>query len=343
MTKATDIYRLSDECSMSIAPGWGCNLFSWRVGGTEIMYCPPELPQNATKITGGGNPILFPSVGRTWDRSSVPPVQGFYRIHGSETNYFMPSHGILFLCEFRKLEEAVAADSITALYELILPGKVREENYPFRVGMTQKFTLTPTSIELEATVTNNGERAAPAAFGYHPYFRVSGPQRNGVETRLAVTRRLFTTEDTVLLTGESEETDGLMKLAPDVYYDHVFGSRNGYRMSLIDREAGHAIHVDYDENFELFLVYSPDGSEFVCIELWTRGLGAYERLREPGWENGEAIPVLQPGESRRLRASFTVNTSSDDRRDVVDKLREFGKGRRLNGLTIREMIREGRK
>lgn len=308
MKNETDTYRLSPDCTMSIAPGWGCNLFSWKVDDTELMYCPLDLPENAEKITGGGNPILFPSVGRTWDRSSGTPVQGIYRLHGSEKSYFMPSHGILFLCQFRRVQTEIAQDKVTALYELFVPENVREENYPFDVGLTQKFTLTPSSVELEAVAINKGDEIAPVAFGYHPYFRVSNALREGVETRLPVTKYLHTTKDTVLLTGESEATDGVMKLESDVYYDHVFGNPIGRRMSLIDGRAGRAIHVDYDEEFELFLVYSPDGSEFVCLEPWTRGLGAYERLRVPGWENGETIPVLRPGESRQFNAKFLVES-----------------------------------
>jgi galactose mutarotase-like enzyme len=306
LASAVDVYRLSEGCSISIAPGWGCNLFSWQVGGVELMYCPADLPQNATKITGGGNPILFPSVGRTWDRSSGTPVQGSYRISGLGDGFFMPSHGILYLCKFRKVEEETSSDKLSVIYELVVPDAVRKENYPFEVALTQRFTLTRTRIDLEAMMVNMGHSIAPAAFGYHPYFRISNVQRDGVETHLPVSRRLHTTSDTVLLTGESEETSGVMELKADVYYDHVFGNVFGRRMSLVDRSARRIIDVDFDQNFELFLVYSPDGSEFVCIEPWTRGLGGYERLRTPGWENGEAVPVLQPGESRQLTAGYQV-------------------------------------
>ena len=53
------------------------------------MYCPEDLPGSAQKITGGGNPLLFPSVGRTWDHSSGVPVVGTYRIYGLDKTYFM--------------------------------------------------------------------------------------------------------------------------------------------------------------------------------------------------------------------------------------------------------------
>jgi galactose mutarotase-like enzyme len=78
-------------------------------------------------------------------------------------------------------------------------------------------------------------------------------------------------------------------------------------MSLVDRRAGHTVHVDFDNNCELFFLYSPDGSDFVCIEPWTRGLGAFESLKDPGWESGKLIPVLQPGETIEFKATFGVS------------------------------------
>lgn len=299
-------YSLGGGTSCSISPDWGCNVFSWVVDGQELMYCPRDYPQTAFKLTGGGNPILFPSVGRTWDQSGSEPVQGVYRIHGDDNTYFMPSHGILFLCDFEKVDEHKTDDRLSVMYRMIVPDQVKKENFPFDLAFMQRFTLTAHRVDLEGAIMNIGDRPAPAAFGYHPYFAISNPQREGVEVRLPVKKRLMLTSDTVLLTGEQQDTDGTVELEPDIYYDHAFGEPVGPRMSLIDRRAGRTVHVDFDEKMELLFLYSPNGSDFVCIEPWTRGLGAYEKLREPGWESGEHIPVLQPGESRTYRAGFCV-------------------------------------
>jgi len=301
-----DRLELANGASCSIAVEWGCNIVSWIVGGRELVYCPPELPAQATKITGGGCPLLFPSVGRTWDRSVTPPVQGRYRIHGDDKTYFMPSHGIIYQSRFVKVDEELCGDRSSALYRLEIPPEVTERNYPFDVSLTQRFTLTPNTIELETVIANNGSDPAPAAFGHHPYFRVSNPAREGVEVRLPVTKELTLEPELVLPDGGSRPADGVLKLQAGVYYDNVFAGVAGRRMTLSDSRAGHTIAVDYDDNFELLVVYAPDDSEFVCIEPWTRGLGAFEELRNAGWESGELIPVLQPGEIKTLKAAFSV-------------------------------------
>jgi len=301
-----DVYELESGVSCSIARTWGCNLVSWKVGGDELMYCPENLPAEARKITGGGNPILFPAVGRTWDLSGGEPVAGRYRLSGSEKTYSMPSHGIVFRSEFRKVSEDRSPDALTALYELHIPTKVREESYPFDVALTQRFTFRHGSVELEAVMSNRGSSPAPMAFGYHPYFRVSNPEREGVEIHLPITKEMLLDKETILPTGETILAEPIIKLKPEVYYDNVFAGLTGRRMSLVDRKARRAVHVDYDESIEVLVLYSPDGSDFVCIEPWTRGLGAFGRLSEPGWESGDLIPVLQPGESRSFKASFCV-------------------------------------
>ncbi|MGB9620708.1 MAG: aldose 1-epimerase, partial [Armatimonadota bacterium] len=292
--------------SYAIARGWGCNLMSWIVDGQEMMYCPDDLPAAATKITGGGNPILFPSVGRTWDLSSGKPVLGTYRIHGSDATYHMPNHGIVFRSEFMRTGLVESPDLVISTYALRIPDQVRKENYPFEVDMVQSFAMKPDRVELSAQITNSGTSPAPVAFGYHPYFRVSNREREGVEIRLPAAREVLLTPDTVLPTGETRETNGILKLAAGRYYDNLFSDLTGRRMSLVDRLAGRAIHVNFDEGVELLVVYAPDNSDFVCIEPWTRGLGAFMKLDIPNWPEMDAIRVLRPGETMSFSAVYSA-------------------------------------
>ncbi len=301
-----DRLELSNGTSCSIAVNWGCNIASWIVDGTELVYCPPDLVSQAKKITGGGCPLLFPSVGRTWDQTVTPPVQGRYSIFGSDKTYFMPSHGIIYLSKFVKVSDEKCDDKASALYRLEVPARVREENYPFNLEFCQRFTLTQKTIELETTIINNDSRPAPAAFGHHPYFRVSNPDREGVSIRLPVTKELTVDSETILPDGGEKPTDGIFDLQAGIYYDNIYSGVTDRRMTLTDKCAGHTIWVEYDDSFEMLVAYSPDGSDFVCIEPWTRGLGAFGELKNPGWESGKIIPVLQPGQSQTHRAVFGV-------------------------------------
>lgn len=304
-----DEYVLDEGVRCSVAVDWGCNVFDWRENEQQIFFCPPDYPEAAWKITGGGNPLLFPAVGRTWNHSSGEPVAGQYRIHGIDKEFNIPTHGILFLCTWDKIGENRTGDSVSAEYELVVPEKVREENYPFDVGLRTKITLGYGTLEVVTTLHSRDSRPAPAAFGYHPYFRISSKERRGVSVDMPVRRHLLLTKDTVLFTGETEPTNGHFDLQPGIYYDNAYDQATGTTMILTDRRINQRIRVDFDEKLELFFLFSPDDSEFVCIEPWTRGLGAFENLKDPGWETGELIPVLQPGETRSYRVLYTVDPS----------------------------------
>ncbi|MDH7600605.1 MAG: aldose 1-epimerase [Armatimonadota bacterium] len=307
MTKhIIDEYQLIDGSRCSVARTWGCNLISWNTRGMELMYCPPELPESAAKITGGGNPILFPAVGRTWDLSGDKPILGPYRIYGSEHRYHMPNHGIVFKSHFERTGLMETPFLVTSVYDICIPEEVHQESYPFDVRLTQSFTLKPDRIDLWARITNADTKPAPVAFGYHPYFRVSNPERKGVEIKLPATKEVILTPDTILPTGEMKDFDGVLKLAPGVYYDNLYTGLVGRRMSLWDKQAGRVVHVDFDQNTEFLVVYAPDNSDFVCIEPWTRGLGAFMELGRSDWEKTNTIKILQPGETVFFSVTFSV-------------------------------------
>lgn len=297
--------NLDSKNTISLALEWGCNMYSWVCDGAEMMYCPPDYPAAAWKITGGGTPLLFPSVGRTYDMSGPEPVLGRYSIYGDDECYDMITHGFLFVCGWEVIEESKTDTSATVTLKAIIPKDIYTNRYPFDVSFFQTFTLSAGKVELTSKMVNNSDKPAPAAFGYHPYFRVSNPKRDGISVNLPVTRRLFINELTQL-NGKSEPSDGQMDLQPDIYYDHAFDGITARRMTLTDIIAGRKMHVDFDEKFELLFLYSPDKSDFVCIEPWSRGMGAYADLCKQGWENGKEIPVIKANEQLTYKASFVV-------------------------------------
>lgn len=301
------IYNLTldSENSLSLALDWGCNMFSWISGGKQVMYCPPDYPAAAWKITGGGNPLLFPSVGRTYDLSGVEPVLGRYSVYGDDNCYDMITHGFLYSCGWELVNETTGPESASVTFKAVIPEEIFTNRYPFRVDFIQTYTLLRNRVELTSEARNMSEQTVPAAFGYHPYFAVSNNTRKGISVELPVSRRLFTNQITQL-TGESGPCQGNIDLEEDIYYDHAFDKLTGTRMTLTDSEAGRAVHVDFDPKFEMLFLYSPNSSPFVCIEPWTRGMGEFASLKLPGWQDSGSIPVIEPRQAQKYSASFTV-------------------------------------
>ncbi len=304
-----DIYRLKPDSSVAIAPEYGCNLFSWNVNGKELLYCPKGFSENSCEFFSGGNPVLFPSVGRTWARSSGKPIADIYRIHGKKGVYKMPCHGILPFGEWVKESEEIAEEHVQVEYSFSYNENIFSEYYPFRVSFNLSFTLTHTTIRIKGSFTNRGEIPAPFAFGLHPYFRIA--DRDCVQLHIPATKRVELDPSLLIPTGKESPALSSLSLKKGQVYDIAFSGLNENRASIIDRKMEQAIHIDFDKNIEMFVIYSGADSDFICLEPWTRGLGAYEFLASDNWQNGRRINVLQPGENKTVMIDYSVGKKAN--------------------------------
>lgn len=289
---------------MAIAPEYGCNMFSWKVDGREILFRPDDFGKRADGYFAGGNPILYPSVGRTWDRSGGKPVADMYRIHGEYGEYSMPCHGILLLGNWSKTAEKIEKGCVQVEYTFSPTEKTMSENYPFDTAFSLKYTLEDFSVKIEASLRNNGTCPAPFALGCHPYFRVA--DRNSASIRLPCEKRVLLDPRLLIPTGEEKLSSSILTFENARTYDMAFCGMDGKRASVVNNKSGTCINVDFDENIEMLVVYSGSGSDFICLEPWTRGLGAYETLKHKGWAECGEIPVLQPGEVKRISLKYSI-------------------------------------
>ena len=305
-----DRYLVGDS-EFIIARDFGCNLFSWKMGGDDILYHPPgfsskNLACDPTEYYQGGNPLLFPSVGRTWDTTGSEPQAEVYRIDGVCRSYKMPIHGVVPYTKWRTLSETRNHDCVSVEYECVVPEEVTENYYPWPVDYVQSYTLYRRKLELRAVFHNKGSKPAPVAFGYHPYFQISNTSRSGVEIRLPCREELTLDQKLLVPDGNTIRCTERLQLQAGKTYDNAYCSLAGTRTSLTDENAGRTVHIDFDENIAMLVVSSPQDSPFVCLEPWTQGLGAYPSLRRENWEQTDVTPVLLTGEIRTVCLSYTV-------------------------------------
>ena len=306
-----ETWRIDTDSSFSIAVDRGCNLFSWIVEGRDVFFHPESFLKADATPFDGGNPILFPAVGRTWDRSGSKPAQDVYRVHGRPGQYTMPIHGIVPYCTWEKVSEEKTGEQICLQYRMLVPADVRKRHYPFDVDFMQAFAVGRNgaggnSLVLRATFQNNGKDIAPVACGYHPYFAVAEASRSGVEILVPCRERLVLDPELLVPTGESEPFSGVISVEADEYYDAGFVGVTGRRASVRDRTGKREIRIDVDESVTTFVVYSRPGAPFVCLEPWTAGLGGYEQLRTADWQAGGALPTIKPGEEKTVEITYTV-------------------------------------
>nr|WP_294809581.1 aldose 1-epimerase family protein [uncultured Sphingomonas sp.] len=103
----------------------------------------------------GRAPLLFPIVGRLMGDK--------YRLDGAE--YPLPQHGFARRQRFALIEQTANR----AVFRLSDNDETRAV-YPFAFTLDAAFTLAGTTLAMDITVTNSGDRDMPASFGFHPAF-----------------------------------------------------------------------------------------------------------------------------------------------------------------------------
>ncbi len=291
----------------AIARELGCNLFSWVVDGREVFHRPAGFPVRG-RFYEGGNPLLFPAVGRTWDRSVEPPAAGAYRLAGHERPLAMPVHGFLDRCRIDAPQVEEASDrGVIATYAIAVPDALARASYPWPVALHLVLTLTARRVGIELRLRNFGDEPAPYAFGAHPYLAISDPGRDGVSLALPASRTVELDPELLVPSGTTRALGEPFRLDPGTGHDHVFADLSGADAVLTDRRAGRRIAVRYDRSIRQFVIYAPPAAPFVCVEPWTAGLDGFSRLADPTWRDAPPLPLLCAGAEARIAVSVAVS------------------------------------
>ena len=285
------------------SPERGARLMNWNLaladGSVRDVIHWPELAsfENFAGVRGG-NPILFPFNGRSFDAGEIT----FWR-DPDGVRHPMPMHGIARQGRF----EVIRADAagFTARFQ---PDAIAREAYPFDYEFTVSYRFSPAGLTCEFVLKNLGLRPLPWSAGHHFYFTVPWePGRTRDDYRLAMpaTRRLRQDKQGKLVPGpdlpaadslanpEWIDTFHLDLTAPTATLAPAGGDRAGaIEVSLgLDKKAAPAPDTT-------FVTWSaaPD-APFFCVEPW---MGPPNPV-----ETGVGLHLVPPGKSQ----SFVVEVA----------------------------------
>ena len=295
-----------DGSEFAIARDLGCNLFSWVKDGCEVFHRPAGFPERGLPYQGG-TPLLFPAVGRTWDRAVEPPVADVYRLADHDSLLAMPIHGFLDRCRIDAPQVEEAANCVVVTYNIEVPDTLARGSYPWTIGLHLIMTLTSRRVRIELHLRNLGAEPVPYAFGAHPYLAISDPSRNGVLLSLPVSRAVKLDPELLVPTGTTHALDEPFRLATETSYDNVYTDLSGAEAVLTDRDACRRIAVGYEDSITQFVIYAPAQAPFVCVEPWTAGLDGFSRLSNPSWRDRPPLPLLAAGAEAHVAVSIAVS------------------------------------
>ncbi len=281
----------------ALADTAGGELISFRDGsGTEYLW------QGDPAFWSGRDPILFPIVGALKD--------GVVRTPNGPCR--MERHGFARRSEFAVAERG--REFVT--FELReSPETLEQYPYPFRLRVTHE--LTDSGFETSYAVKNTGPSPMPFCIGGHTAFNCPlHPGERFEDYALVFDKTEQARSVAVLpggLLGGYLEKDYLLRTDAIPLRHEIFDKADtlvydGLRspgVSLVDRDTGRGVHMDFHE-FPMLGIWTMPGKNapYICIEPW-QGCGAY--ADETGFfaDKPHAV-VLAPGEEKRLSFSVTV-------------------------------------
>ena len=256
--------------SFLAAPELGARLMNWNVtlgDGSirDIIYWPEIDNLDNIASVRGGNPILFPFSGRSYDRGEIH----HWRADDGQRRP-MPMHGIARQGKFRttRLDEG-------GFSAQLIPDDAAKAAYPYDYEFVVSYRFDPLSVFVELQLTNLGSTPIPWSAGHHFYFTLPwsvGRTRNDYVIETSATKYLRRDDKGALIDGprvNSRETlahKDLIDLIHAGLKRDVFGVTETASGDRLLFRSG----MSHSPSKDLCVVTwtQEEKSPFYCIEPW---------------------------------------------------------------------------
>jgi galactose mutarotase-like enzyme len=156
--------------------------------------------------------------------------------------------------------------------------------FPFPHVLELTVELADGRIGIDTEIIPTGDLAVPVAFGFHPYLRMPGLERQRWVVDLPVSSRMRL-DDRMLPTGESDP----VRIPPgplgERTFDDAFDGLSDPPEFAIS-EDGRRLTLRFVAGYRFAQVYAPPGSDFICFEPMTAPVNPFESdrtlLAQPG-------------------------------------------------------------
>jgi galactose mutarotase-like enzyme len=245
----------------------------------------------------GRAPLLFPIVGRLMDDK--------YRLGGQE--YPLPQHGFARRQQFELIEQAPHR----AVFRLADNEQTRAV-YPFAFTLDAAFTLDGATLATDVTVTNTGDAAMPASFGFHPASAWPLPYgRTRAEHRIVFAEDEPGDLSAIVLGGWMaaerwpSPLDGRVLHLDDALFerDALVWDPVASRALRYDGGEGPALDIAFPDMPRLGIWTRP-GARYVCIEPW-HGIADPWGFAGEIWDK-PGILRFEPGQARTFSMQVTL-------------------------------------
>jgi galactose mutarotase-like enzyme len=281
-------------------PEMGARLMNWNVtlgdgSVRDIVYWPEVENLDAIASVRGGNPILFPFCGRSYDRGEIH----HWRAEDGVSRP-MPLHGLARQGKFRtiRLDEG----GFSAQY---LPDEAAKVSYPYDYEFIVSYRFDPRGLFVELQLTNLGIKPMPWSAGHHFYFTLpwsAGRYRKDYLFETAATKQYQRDERGGLVpftrasAREALANPNLIDLIHTGLRRELFsltevptGNRLLFRSGMANSPAGDLAVVTWT---------AEDKSPFYCIEPWMGPPNAAETK--------VGLHMVAPGQTQKFYVEINI-------------------------------------
>ena len=166
------VYMLTNgPATAEVWPFMGFNCVRWQIDGRDLIFAMPDWEQNPVP-TRSGNPVLFPFPNRLAN-GQLSFGGKTYQLPLTEATKTHSIHGFAPRRPWRVLGSGVTKDTafVTARFRMSEQFDDWRDLWPGDGSLTLTYSLTESSLHVEAEVENFGDGPLPYGLGYHGYFR----------------------------------------------------------------------------------------------------------------------------------------------------------------------------
>jgi len=272
--------------ALTVAPGFGARLVSFRHAGRDILRPTPEAVLAKPIVYGFAGFPLMPYSGPLFGPGfSFAGVN--YPLARTVREEPTATHGESWIEPFRILDRNTAALELEMIHEP-MPGR-----FPFRYRGQVRYSLSDDGLAILLRVTSLDHRPMPAGLGIHPYF----PKPPGTRLCFASVGVWPPDGPEAVLLGCQPLTEGLdFAESPDVsaiVIDRLFEGWDG-RAEIIAPD-GHRTVIEADGALDKMQIYSAWDYPYVCVEPVSNTNDGFNRMAAGVPSHG--VRVLEPNRS----------------------------------------------
>ena len=281
----------------------GARLLRWDLhlpqGTREILYWPPQAELDVTKIghVRGGNPILFPLMGRNYaegEKFSWKDAEGVKRP--------MPQHGFARDCTFKILESS----SAHAIVELV-PDEKSRACYPFQYEFKVRYDFSELFLRITFSLKNCDTKPLYWCAGHHFYFTLpwhQGLGRKDYTLKIPSKKQWRHAADGKLIPFPAFKGQEEISFADENLSDCLFTQLKSATIRFGSRSGEEDIRIKIGEEpipdrWATIVTWTPDHqAPFYCVEPWMGPPNSTEH------KNG--LHVVEPGQEETFLTEVSL-------------------------------------